>query len=228
MSGTAILKHVNIPDLIEQAEFLKLSKPLNKLGYSRYEKEIKHNETLRKLTELGCKPFTEESVDSYKEYMSEKVNQDGLWNFASAALISVIGVVVFFLEMYRIQYHQIPIPNPTSASFIIALLTAFAAFVVIGFFRSEFRNRYVWNLTGLRYYEGKLPIAAAEAITMLDREFDMVTFYVDELVERSKIADPFLVMKDPHNNYYYIGVWDEDEFEAVYKDWSTLQTKLSK
>jgi hypothetical protein len=169
--------------------------------------EILDNPHTEIFDKIGLYPFTEASVQEYKDAMIKKASA-GQWSTKQTGIIStgsfLACVICIVLGMFC------GVHNSVGLGWGLGGLAIFFLLCVIYFGSLETaRKVYFWNLMHLKDYQGKVPEYALQ--TALDiRKYSKEGYIgIDHLEEHT---DPFLVWRIG-GKQYHLEVWNEPTYK---------------
>ncbi|PQO46472.1 hypothetical protein [Blastopirellula marina] len=206
----------------EESDLLLGNLPLEAeqvLGYrrlSQHQQAVRQLSSLKEtLTSLDIRPFTQASVDKYKQRcewivtpMWGRVANVGFAIGFLAVLVAVPALIVSALVSWA------------GISFYLAAAALLGAVVgvsslILGAVRLRERK---WVMHELGSYAEAVPEFALQTALDIKRINPEVEFYVCSLEERRVVVDPFLVMRVKENGFhrdYYLEVWNESAFSGT-------------
>lgn len=190
-----------------------------------YDPKRKHHDTHDKmLIEAGFAPFTDESVELYKQRQVKKAKRlqnflEAAWGYCVAVsffggILVGIGATIAGLAFGMIAGETI--------GFIwgIAVANFFTMVFIPGISLGiAFSGRKVsWSTRTIEEIDYEIPeyclqtiVDVQKAVKNADTGIWRIRWLVDELVERKEILDPFLVLAIGEETYY-MEVWNEPGF----------------
>ena len=186
------------------------------LGYDCLLEQLTRPERRRKLwqklQELDVMPFTEESVEAYKE--DAVAIPFALWRWIADRVIAVSLVVgtAGILGCLTAWLGVFPLVSLYS---FLALVGGFAAAIVTSIVRAANTPWRFWLTTDIKYYREPIPEFALHTAVELKKIDPSAKFSICSLHEELNSIDPFLVMQlhdDDGQHDYYLEVWNEPGF----------------
>ena len=182
------------------------------LGYGLLA-EIDRQMKLRSaLDELGVSPFTDESVERYKQAVLVEANKR-IGKGRMLAVLSGIGVVIALICF-----------GPALLGWFVSWKVGLGS--LIGFIAgcaicgatngTAITEAAAWEVTPLVGYRSRVPKAVLRTAVALKRRLPQVELTVHELLQRERVLDPFLAARLGETTYF-VAVWDEPAFDAESK-----------
>lgn len=212
---------------LDKTEQAILSQAWDKLGYSprdaATQKARSDKEAAVVFTKLGIEPFSQSSVDKYKQQMLDEMNF--WWNVSDffsdnwGAAIMVISAIAAIGSIATVFFAHFGDNKPWffgSIPFMIAVPLVTVAAITMIYLACKHFIRYEWNWTEISAYKDKIPAFALMRAMAVRGEYPSAGFWVEHLRERSSEpmnVDPFLVV-NIGGSFYYVDVWDEPKFEG--------------
>src|SRR5688572_2103233 len=213
----AMSKSTELLERMTPAEFYAEDPALSEaadrvLGYSLLG-EIDRQMKLRSaLDELGVAPFTEESVERYKQAVLAEANKQ-IGKGRALTLLTWIATAVALICL-----------GPALLGWFVSWKVGLAS--VIGFAvacavcgvtnGTTVTAEATWNVTPLVGYRTPVPKTVLKTAVALKRRLPQVELTVHELVQRERVLDPFLAARLGETTYF-VAVWDEPKFDAESK-----------
>ena len=179
------------------------------LGY-RLLGEIDRQMKLRAaLDELGVSPFTDESVERYKQAVLALANR----RIRKGRILKAASFTGIFVAMLCL--------GPALLGWFVswkvgltAVIGLVAGCAVTGFTEDQMvTEEAAWNETPLVGYRSPVPKPVLRTAVQLKKRLPQVELTVHELVQRERVLDPFLAARLGETTYF-VAVWDEPKFEA--------------
>ncbi len=169
---------------------------------------------------MGCRPFTEQSIQKYKEKLNKKVEWDN--SFAWINWFFGVRVVLFCILFAKIWSLA---SNPSGGrEFAIVFSSLFyITFEIIWNcikMSKRTKKQGTWHSWHLNGYIREIPEFVLETAVEVKQRCPKVVFYIEEFfvidkIEK-KLVDPFLIA-ELGNEKYYLEVWDEPTFKGQRK-----------
>jgi hypothetical protein len=213
------------PVIIDAAERQLAERAYAELSYSVLHYDLqkkvddaKKTDVAKSFEKLGIEPFSSESVEKYKAKMLRKMNfrgefleaiagNVGMWLFAGSGIGTLLSVLT--LALLRENHHHF-----SSWLFLIpaGMLATAVSTTVIAVNAKRYR-KYSWNAVKLYSFNEKVPAFALSRALEVRKELPNSSFFVESLVYRNEIVDPFMFVQIGDEKYY-LDVWDEPKFEG--------------
>lgn len=151
----------------------------------------------------GIKPFTNESVERYKNAVTEQAYQsrNSLGNLLKRAFfpLLLIGASCLLGVLFR-----------SPVWFVVAAAATFGTLYTLA------TVQYVgsWEEANARFYRGYIPTRVTLLGAALVEPLPGVQFRVHEFVERDVVLDPFFSIIWGRQEYF-VAVWDERGFDPT-------------
>lgn len=183
----------SIPNIEDMAKTVR-----NAIGYGglqnaveNYRLQVKDALFANELIEKGYAPFEMSAVSKYKFREELKANKWGVTLAVLAVLLLPASIAAGFI---------------ISEFFVFCLLGAVPLIAI-----ASNTTSYEWCTDRIRDYDSPIPIEVLNTAMELKREFPAAGLYVESLMAKEKVRDPFLIIKQ-YEKSYYIAVWDEPGF----------------
>ncbi|MCK9458240.1 MAG: hypothetical protein M0R80_01135 [Proteobacteria bacterium] len=233
---TLVKEQVRLPEECEKSD-LDLAKAADELlGYGRMKKKIEAQladsparRLIVALNALDVRPFTQESVQAYKEARISNVERPpeykttfkmlhfldncmGSTLLATIAYWIVAGITAAICNRFGVSLPvwAIVVGCVLGGSFLCALLP----YLIIYNFIAPEQLVAKWVRYSLDQYKNDMPEFALQTAVDIKKRCPEANFIVEEfdVKKRPKIQDPFLIVFTPSGQEYYIEVWGEKEF----------------
>jgi hypothetical protein len=173
------------------------------------------------LIRLDIHPFTSESVSLYKKQTIDRLNRKHRrlfwWAFWTVQVLWCIGALLVVLLSPKMV--DSPLLSRTIGFLFLSGLGTLVSTMVGGSMEStSLAPIYTWRDTPIRDYGGRVPEFALVTALRVQKECPLACFSIQHLVDiKTSFAgpDPFLVVRVPDGQEYYLEVWDEPGFKAV-------------
>lgn len=223
-------------DFSELVDFSGLAEDARKiLGYSGLKEEIvstkikverakidnEAGKDLRQAMEkLGIKPFTEDSVKRYKkktqwraislrERFCEPIALGFFFLMCFAVAVAIVGFVAMTTFLLSPEWSK-----TTMGAAAIVGVVSLLFFLGFGCAVPEKKTTSVrWKLIPISEYEGPIPEFALQTAVDLGKACRNSRFFVEELIVKKEVVDPFLVVT-LGDAKYYLEVWNEPGFKG--------------
>ncbi|MBI1248223.1 hypothetical protein GC197_10355 [bacterium] len=188
----------------------------NLLGYDGLLEQLARPDRRRKmwqkLKELDVMPFTQESVEAYKE---DAVRVPfAIWRWVADRVIRLSLIIGVTGLLGCLAAWVVVIPLASFYSFA-AMLGGFAVAIVTSIVRAANTPWRFWLTTDIKYYREPIPEFALHTAVELIKIDPSAKFSVCSLYEEQNSIDPFLVMQireEDGLHDYYLEVWNEPGF----------------
>lgn len=163
----------------------------------------------RALDELGVSPFTDESVERYKQAVLAEANK-GLWKGRWLAYLPGVGALLS-LVCFGPALLGWFVSWKVGLAAVIGLIAGLAMCVAVN--GTAVKEEAFWRMTPLRDYGSPVPKPVLDLAVQLKKRLPKARFHVHELVQQERVLDPFLAVTYAETTYF-IAAWDEPEFDA--------------
>ena len=182
------------------------------LGYSLLGEIDRQMKLRAALGELGVSPFSDESVERYKQTALFEANEQIIKGRILTALTWIAGATA------------VTCFGPALLGWFVswkvglaAVICFVAACIVCGVTNgTTVTEEATWEVTPLVGYRSPVPKAVLKTAVALKRGLPQVELTVHELVRRERVLDPFLAASLGETTYF-VAVWDEPKFDAESK-----------
>lgn len=207
------------------------------LGYSlepsHLERWVAEKEEMieKALKDLDIRPFTNESVQAYKDTVTAeerkklkptavKVSDGAMWAFFVSAPLAV-GLVLSGAVAAIWGNHEVLLYAAAAPGFT-ALISVIVGMSCADAVRAYDRISISWNGMPISRYDKRVPEFALQTACDLKEKCPEAGIYIEELrVESRPAPDPFLVVQIKHPSYdgrvatrpYYLEVWNEPKYK---------------
>lgn len=180
------------------------------LGYDRLERALgSDTELLRTFGELGCLPFTPESVSGYKADHQRRTLPKVLYFRPVVLLLASLAAFVAVSSIGWITLGWIVRPF---YSFIALSALILCASCSIWLFNIQWPEPVgQWEMGSFSGHTGDIPVPMIELAMAIKEQHPEAKLYVEEFRRGALVLDPFLVVQGKGRDYY-IAVWDEPGF----------------
>jgi len=190
-------------------------KAANALGYEALQKRKQHVDLMSLLDKMKIRPFTDRSVERYKEKVVRETNPR-LWRRQRfVEVMAIISVIACFfcggpaILGWFISW-KVGLP------FAAGLATFATIFGILGSDQFSYMRPGSWQITPLKGYMKPVPEFALHCAVQIKEQLPEAEFSIHEFVQEKGFLDPFLVVSYK-GEHHYIAVWDEPTFDAKKK-----------
>lgn len=151
---------------------------------------------------LDIRPFTPESVETYKKRIAKEANRF-LWFHHLVEVIRIsIPSCLFLLGVFL----------PKGLLGEIQLWVAVLIFTGLGPIR--LKRRGSWKIAPLKGYAKFVPSFASFHVIEIKANLPDAEFFIHEFIQNRRTLDPFLSVRRKKGEEHFIDVWDEPNFYA--------------
>lgn len=214
-SGSVVFDPENLIDFSELGQLAE-----QRLGYALLNAEIvaekqkirKDKPLLDAMEGAGIKPFTEDSLKSYKHGLVSKVRP---LKFKIGENVGCLGVASLITS---VLIGLVACVAGCGGQVVLCGVVCGAASVILmiigfGALGGNKTIRISWNLVPIQDYGNRIPEFALQTALDLQQRYPDSQFFIDEATYETVSVDPFLVVKAKRSKrLFYLEVWNEPEY----------------
>ena len=171
-------------------------------------------ELTRLLHKLAVRPFTDESVNEYKEAFAREANKYLWWHRFLEGLVNALAVTLFssftgfLLALVLAIFYETGV---IGLAFVAVSATSFL--ILLALEGVTVKERGAWHVQPLENYLGYVPEIAREQARQIKKALPETRFYVHFFIQSQRTLDPFLSVVVSDESYFTFQ-WDEPDFRG--------------